>query len=382
MNKEKSSDVLYYTKPGNTPWMVADQSAYRAEVEKRFRENTPPKDNDIYRIDWRDRVARSEMRNWASEHLSKQAPETEEDFVIDQADWYSKMAQRVMKEQDPEGYEIAKQRKEFTHTPLDREKIAELRKRRATPVGVEMSKTYTGPERRQDPAFRKRVGDMTPEEMKTVLLRSYLVDLPNRRAFDEDQLDNPAPAVARSDADALKAFNDKFGYEYGDTLLHAKADALKEVGLNAYHEKGDEFLFRGMRSAEDLKTKLEKAREILRDTIFDVTLDDGTKLKLKGVDFSYGTGKNLDEAEAGQHAHKEAREKAGERRRGELWQELLKLEPGKIKEDPQARANHGTMAAIREMPNEQDRTGHVQRRRRGRSAATLVQVQYMAMQKA
>ena len=202
------------------------------------------------------------------------------------------------------------------------------------PVGVEMSKTYTGPERRQENAFRKRVSEMTPEEMKTVLLRSYLVDLPNRRAFDEDQLDNPAPAVARSDADALKAFNDKFGYEYGDTLLHAKADALKEVGLNAYHEKGDEFLFRG-ESAEDLKTKLEKAREILRDTIFDVTLDDGTKLKLKGVDFSYGTGKNLDEAEAGQHAHKEARERAGERRRGELAG-ITEIGAGEDQEDPQA----------------------------------------------
>jgi intein/homing endonuclease/GGDEF domain-containing protein len=202
------------------------------------------------------------------------------------------------------------------------------------PVPVEMNKTYTGPERRQNPAFRKRVSDMTPEEMKTVLLRSYLVDLPNRRAFDEDQLDNPAPAVARSDADALKAFNDKFGYEYGDTLLHAKADALKEVGLNAYHEKGDEFLFRG-ESAEDLKTKLEKAREILRNTIFDVTLDDGTKLKLKGVDFSYGTGKDLAEAEAGQHAHKEERERAGERRRGELAG-ITEVGAGEDQEDPEA----------------------------------------------
>ena len=68
------------------------------------------------------------------------------------------------------------------------------------------------------------------------------------------------PFVARSDADGLKAFNDKFGYEKGDELLKAKAEALKEAGLNAYHEKGDEFLYRG-KNQKELEGRLEKARE-------------------------------------------------------------------------------------------------------------------------
>jgi len=172
-------------------------------------------------------------------------------------------------------------------------------------------------DRRQDAGQRKRIAEMNADEMRKILLTSDVVDLPNRRAFNEAELDHPSPAVARSDADALKAFNDKFGYANGDALLRAKADALKQAGLEAYHEKGDEFLFRGQ-SGEELQNKLDAARDILRNTVFDVTLDDGTKLQLKGVDFSYGTGKDLSEAESNQHAHKQQREESGERKRGEL----------------------------------------------------------------
>ena len=102
-----------------------------------------------------------------------------------------------------------------------------------------------GSERRANPELRKRIDEMTPEEMRKLLKTSDVVDLPNKRSFLEDQHFSPMPFVARSDADGLKAFNDKFGYEKGDELLKAKAEALKEAGLNAYHEKGDEFLYRG-----------------------------------------------------------------------------------------------------------------------------------------
>jgi GGDEF domain-containing protein len=174
-----------------------------------------------------------------------------------------------------------------------------------------------GAERRSNPELRKRIDEMTPEEMRKILKTSDVVDLPNKRSFQEDQHFTPAPFVARSDADGLKAFNDKFGYDKGDELLRAKAEALKEAGLNAYHEKGDEFLYRGANQKE-LEGRLEKAREILRNRVFDVTLDDGTHVQLKGVDFSYGTGKDLKEAEQKQHAHKQEREAKGQRARGEL----------------------------------------------------------------
>ena len=157
-------------------------------------------------------------------------------------------------------------------------------------------------ERRRNPELRKRIDEMTPEEMRKLLLHSETTDLPNSRSFWEAEAKSPSPAVAMSDADGLKAFNDKFGYDAGDALLKAKADALRQAGLDAYHDKGDEFMYRGQ-SKEELKEKLEKARETLRNQVFDVTLDDGTQVKLKGVDFSYGTGKDLDEAQHGQHIH-------------------------------------------------------------------------------
>lgn len=171
-----------------------------------------------------------------------------------------------------------------------------------------------GGDRRENVEQRKRVGEMSPEEMKRALLTNDVTGLPNRRAFDE------APdrgAVGMSDADGLKAFNDRFGYENGNTLLRAKAEALKEAGLEAYHEKGDEFLHRG-KSPEEVKQKLEKAREILRSRVIEVKMSDGSVEHYKGADFSYGAGTNTAEAEAGLHQHKEGREARGERARGEL----------------------------------------------------------------
>jgi GGDEF domain-containing protein len=192
------------------------------------------------------------------------------------------------------------------------------------PITPEMRKSVTeegvplfNRERRVDRETRKRVEDMTPEEMKKALLTSDVTGAPNRRAFDDAEHASPAAAIGMSDADGLKALNDKFGYAAGNELLKAKAEALKAAGLDAYHEKGDEFLYRGA-SPQDLKEKLDKARQILRDRIIEVTLKDGTKLHFKGADFSYGTGKDLAESENGLKEHKSERESRGERRRGEL----------------------------------------------------------------
>lgn len=172
-------------------------------------------------------------------------------------------------------------------------------------------------DRRKDTAMRQRVAEMNPEEMRRILLTSEKTSLPNKRAFDEAEWTKPAAGLAQSDADGLKALNDKFGYAAGDELLRAKADALREAGLDAYHEKGDEFLYRGG-SPEELKEKLEKAREILRNRVIEVETHDGKKLRFKGADFSYGTGKNVGESEAGLKQHKSSREERGERARGEL----------------------------------------------------------------
>ena len=173
------------------------------------------------------------------------------------------------------------------------------------------------PEQRTDTARRKAVSEMTPEEMKKELLTSHVVDLPNRRAFDEAQAKEPARSVAMSDADGLKALNDRFGYEAGNELLRAKAEALRAAGVEAYHDKGDEFLYRG-ESEKDLKERLEQARRELRGRIIEVKTVEGNVLRFKGADFSHGTGKDLDDAEGRLKEHKAEREASGERKRGEL----------------------------------------------------------------
>ena len=64
-------------------------------------------------------------------------------------------------------------------------------------------------ERRIALAERRRVAEMSPEEMQRELLTSDVTGLPNRRAFGEA---GAALAVGMSDVDGLKALN-KHGYE-------------------------------------------------------------------------------------------------------------------------------------------------------------------------
>jgi GGDEF domain-containing protein len=161
---------------------------------------------------------------------------------------------------------------------------------------------------------RRRVAEMSPEEMRRELLTSEVTGLPNRRAFDEAGV---ASAVAMSDLDGLKALNDRYGYDVGNAFLRAKAAALQEAGLEAYHDKGDEFLFRG-RNIKELQASLECARSILGGRTVVVELTDGNTLRFTGADFSYGVGKDLAEAEVGLKSHKADRKARGELERGKL----------------------------------------------------------------
>jgi GGDEF domain-containing protein len=175
-------------------------------------------------------------------------------------------------------------------------------------------------ERRVALGKRRFVAEMSPDEMRRALLTSELTGLPNRRAFGEAGVSS---AVAMSDVDGLKALN-KYGYDVGNAVLKAKADALREAGLEAYHDKGDEFLCRGTRITE-LLAKLERARLILRDRTIIVEHADGNALSITGADFSYGAGKDLEEAESNLRAHKAEREGRLEIARGELRAIIIKI---------------------------------------------------------
>jgi len=159
----------------------------------------------------------------------------------------------------------------------------------------------------------RRVAEMSPEELRRELLTSEVTRLPNRRAFDEAGV---AAAVGMSDVDGLKALNE-FGYGVGNAVFKAKAHVLCEAGLEAYHDKGDEFLCRG-HSIKALLAKIERSRAMLRDRTILVAQVDGSTLSVTGADFSFGIGKDIGEAEFRLKRHKAERERRGEIARGEL----------------------------------------------------------------
>lgn len=159
-------------------------------------------------------------------------------------------------------------------------------------------------ERRTDHLTRKRVEQMSPEEMRHALLISDKTGLPNRRSFDEGEV---SPWIAMSDVNGLKALNDEFGYSAGDTLIRRFAEVLIRVGVDAYHDKGDEFLFKG-KSYQDLNSKLSLAQHILRQEPFPVLAVDGGRITtIPGADFCFGIGTDLKEAEVSLKRQKELR---------------------------------------------------------------------------
>jgi GGDEF domain-containing protein len=144
---------------------------------------------------------------------------------------------------------------------------------------------------------------MSSEEMRRALLTSEKTGLPNRRAFDESKT---APFVAMTDLDGLKALNDRFGYSAGDVLISRFAEILVSIDLDAYHDKGDEFICKG-ESFRDLNTKLSRAQQVLRTQPFVVSSLEGRLVTVNGADFCFGIGTNLEEAELSLKRQKELR---------------------------------------------------------------------------
>jgi GGDEF domain-containing protein len=208
----------------------------------------------------------------------------------------------------------------------------------------------TPPARERRVALKKRrhVAEMSPEEMRRELLTSEVTGLPNRRAFDEA---GASSAVAMSDVDGLKALN-KYGYETGNAVLKAKADSLLEAGLEAYHDKGDEFLCRG-NHIKELLAKLEDARVILRDRTIVVERTDGSTLSVTGADFSYGVGKDIDEAESNLLSHKAERQNRGDVARGQLRGITIKDRRNRTSTSKIKRSPPITSATCREAPRQQ-----------------------------
>src|SRR5260370_7537786 len=156
-------------------------------------------------------------------------------------------------------------------------------------------------ERRKDRLTRKRVAEMSTEEMRRALLVSDKTDLPNGGSLDGGEV---SPWVAMSDVNGLKALNDQFGYSAGDTLIRRFAEVLVSVGLDAYHDKGDEFLCKG-KTYQELNQKLSQAQRILRQQPFPVVSVESRITVIETADFCFGIGTSLKEPEGSLKVQKE-----------------------------------------------------------------------------
>lgn len=169
-------------------------------------------------------------------------------------------------------------------------------------------------DRRQDVSMRRKVDEMSQDEMRRALLTSELTGIPNKRAFEERVQANPNDHVLYGDLDDFKALNTKYGHEGADQILRGvgaiKAEIAKRMGVAAYHRSGDEFL---ATHADDAKLKAygKSVQEALAGATFEITKPDGTVVEHKNVGFSYGTGKDVKLAESKSDEQKAERKRLG-----------------------------------------------------------------------
>ncbi|MDX9740717.1 MAG: diguanylate cyclase [Gammaproteobacteria bacterium] len=203
------------------------------------------------------------------------------------------------------------------------------------------------PERRVDLEGRKRVAQMSPEEMQRTLLTHELTGIRNRRAWEEAER---LPAVASIDADSLKWFNDAMGHEAGDRALREIANTLARVTREAYHLSGDEFLIQG-HAEDEVRRVVLRARRLLHRVVIETKLPDGSTLRKIGLEISYGIGASRTEAEARLVVAKAAREASGARAaRGEAPRRgVIRLgsDNGRDMSPPQARRQPGLRRWLR-----------------------------------
>lgn len=198
-------------------------------------------------------------------------------------------------------------------------------------------------EQRKDISKRKKIDEMSPEEMRAELLIDYKTGLGNQRAYDESVKKKYYTSV---DVDGLKWVNDNVGHDAGDALIANMGEAFKQEGLESYHQSGDEYSAQSD-SQEQLDLAMERADKYLKDNPIEIVLPDGTQKYFTGS-FSYGTAETIKEAEQALAKQKSAREVSGERYvRGAEPTRFLKDRP---KGDADQGRREGREDVVEELP--------------------------------
>jgi len=231
----------------------------------------------------------------------------------------------------------------FIITPKGVRAAGEL-ERQAELLNQRLQSGYTGPERRANLQLRERIKAMSPEQLEAAVYLTDKTNLLNRRAFDEAEKDNPSPAYAEIDADSVAWVNDNWGHEYGDKLLSAIADAVREEtkdldGVAAYHKSGDEFAITGT-SEEQLEEIMQRVKTRLQGS----PIVNGKESVLPTV--TWGTGPTSVDADKTMLERKKERTAAGKRAdrkaRPATWQSSsLLLMTGGEDVDAEPAGEHG-----------------------------------------
>lgn len=155
-------------------------------------------------------------------------------------------------------------------------------------------------EQRVNLVLRENIDNLTPEQKDRVIkdlrgqvLLHPLTQLRNRFAY---LMDPRLKFQATIDLDSLKWINDNMGHETGDKYIKLLGDTLRNIPGIAYHISGDEFVVQH-NSKTVLSLGLKAAQKALKNVTVTAKAADGKIYTKKGVDFSYGLGRTMEEAE-------------------------------------------------------------------------------------
>lgn len=162
-------------------------------------------------------------------------------------------------------------------------------------------------DRRQNTGLRKKISDMTPEEMRRELLVDAMTGLGNRRAYQESE---KLATQVSIDADGLKWINDNLGHESGDRLLETIGKVIAEETTNGFHISGDEYVIQ-THTKEEADVIMARVVERLNGVVIEGTTTSGADITLRGIGISYGINGDLNNAEKALREHKAQREREG-----------------------------------------------------------------------
>ena len=156
---------------------------------------------------------------------------------------------------------------------------------------------------------RKKVSEMTPDEMRVALLTSDKTGLGNERCYVESVKKTFQASI---DVDSLGWINDNMGHLGGDHMLSAVGQAFIEETGDAFHLHGDEFAAQ-FDSEEVGHEVLARVRERLKGASLTFTTPNGVMIKKIGIGLSYGIDKTFIGADAKLYDDKAERTAINER---------------------------------------------------------------------